>query len=160
MKSIVFKALLTVSLGTGLSAALQAQSISPAEGNRVGSEVSAPKEAVMEAAPVAAQPAPAKNKASVNTPAKPAPDRDLTIEEQEVAAARAKQTPTRESVLREIQAQVTAEPGSRAAFKQESQLVRARIDALQAARGEFSEPTAEETLLKEHLGALLEKLGQ
>jgi hypothetical protein len=161
MKSIVFKALLTVSLGTGIGAALQAQSLSPAEGNRTGGEVSAPKEAVMEAAPVAAMTAPAKDKVSATTPAKPqAQQRDLTVEEQEAAAVRAKQVPTREGVLREIQAKVTAEPGTRAAFKQESQLVHARIETLQAARGEFSEPSAEETLLKEHLGALMEKLGQ
>jgi hypothetical protein len=155
MKSTILKALLGLGFGIGCFSA-HAQSITPTAGNRSEYEASPQKEAVMFSAPAAAQPAPEKNKTA--TPAKPqAVQRDLTPAERE-EAARAQKTLSREALMRDIHAQVTAEPGSRAAVKQEYALVKARLDALQTARGEESEPSAEETLLKERMAQLMETL--
>jgi hypothetical protein len=157
MKSTICKVLLGFSFGIGCLSA-HAQSITPTAGNRHEHEASPQKEAVMFSAPAVAQPAPEKNKTTTALPAKPqAVERDLTPAERE-ETARAQKSPSREALMRDIQRQVTAEPGSRAAAKQEYALVKARLEALQAARGEESGPSAEETLLKEHLAQLMETL--
>jgi hypothetical protein len=157
MKSTILKALLGLGFGIGYFSA-HAQSITPTAGNRSEYEASPQKEAVMFSAPTVAQPTPEKNKTATAMPAKPqAVQRDLTPAERE-EAARAQKTLSREALMRDIHTQVTAEPGSRAAVKQEYALVKARLDALQTARGEESEPSAEETLLKERMAQLMETL--
>ena len=160
MKHLVFQTLMSVALSTGCCFALQAQSLTPAAGTHTEQQAPAAKVVAEPQAPVEHNAAAPALQKGAKAPAKQqAVPRDLTPEEQ-AELAREQKSPTREGTLRAIQRQVTAEPGSRAALKQEYALVKERLDALQAVRDEFSEPTTEESLLKEHLATLMEKLDQ
>lgn len=175
MKRITIKAFLCLALGVGSFCGASAQSIVPATGGR--QEPKAPKQAAVSTqvveAPVTTQPtakaAPAQPQAvkgeapakGVQAVAKPTavPQRDLTPDEQ-AQLARQQQNPDKEAIFREIQAKVTAAPGTRAAAKEEYHLVNARVEALQAARGEAADPNAEEVMLKHRLEQLLEELNR